>query len=121
MLVLSDRVHTVPWPEAGVELQLVPLLEDVDQQLAEATTERRFEGGRLVDVRRDVSRYAQGVGRHCVKGWSGVLDEAGEEVPCTPENVARAMLIRAFQDFVMLQVKSLSLHLAEEKAAAKNA
>lgn len=121
MLVLGGRKQTAKWDEAGVELDLVPLTADKDQEFVEQTiTEVRDGDGKLVTIRRDHARYAQLVGRHCIQGWRGVVDEAGNAVECTPESIDRFMLIDQAQAFVFSRVKGLAIHLAEEVEAGKN-
>ena len=115
MLVLGGVKQRVHWQEAGIWLDLVPLPDDVDQRLAQETmTEHRDDEGRLVRIERDATRYAQLVGRHCIKAWGGVVDANGNEVPCSPEAIDEFMRIAPAQDFVFQRIKGLALYRAQE-------
>ncbi|MBI3771469.1 MAG: hypothetical protein HY272_02000 [Gammaproteobacteria bacterium] len=122
MLMLGAPKQEVKWPEAGITLELIPLPEDVDQKLVRETViEVRDDKGKLTDVKRDVTRYAQLVGKHCIKGWSGVVNAEREPAACTPDAIDQFMLIDVAQTFVFGKVKGLALHLANEVDDAKNA
>lgn len=122
MLMLGAPKQQIAWNAAGITLELVPLTEDKDQEFIRATlTEIRDKDGKLINVQRDVPRYAQLVGCYCIKGWSGVVNAAREPVPCMPEAIDQFMLIDVAQEFVFSRVKGLALHLAQEVADAKNA
>lgn len=121
MLYLNVGVKTVAWPQAGITLQLAPLYRGDKQRFdAMTSTIDKDEQGRALRVVHDTLRYGQLVGRQCIKGWSGVVDPAGVPVPCTPEAIDHFMSIDPAADFVILQVESLAIHLAEERAAAGN-
>lgn len=120
MLVVGAHIQKVKWPEANIVLDLLPLTEDVDQGFVEQTiSEVRDDDGKLISVKRDSAEYARLVGRHCIKGWSGVVDAEKKPLKCTPEAIGEFMMIEPAQVFVFGKVKSLSMHLHEEKNAAK--
>ena len=121
MLVLGARIQEVKWQAADITLQLIPLASDVDQRFVEQTThEVRDEEGKLVALKRDPAAYAKLVGRHCIKGWTGkVVDPEGHPVEFSAEAIDEFMMIEPAQEFVFSRVKSLAMHLHEERAAAK--
>lgn len=127
MFMLGPPIQTIQWTAAKIALDLIPLPEDVDRQYIKDTIkEIRDENGKVIDVERDVNRYAQLVGRHCIKGWSGlgeddpgVVDANKKPIACTPDAIDQFMLIGPAQNFVFEQVKSLALYLIEEKENAK--
>ncbi|MDH4274620.1 MAG: hypothetical protein OEW08_06250 [Gammaproteobacteria bacterium] len=120
MLVLGAIKRTVKWLQAGMELDLSPLPEDVNERLLRETTFHEIDTDGKPKVRRDVARYAQLVGRACIKGWQGAVDPQGALVACTPEAIDQFMLIGPAQDFVFSQVRSLALYVDAEIADAKN-
>ena len=94
--------------------------EERDQALVDETTERVIDdNGRVTDVKRDVPRYVQLVGRECIRGWEGVTDEAGNVVDCTPEAIDEFMQIQPAREFVLGKVRGLDLWLRGETDAAK--
>jgi len=120
MLIIDLRTTHHEWTAAGITLELEPLTEDFDQLFIEKTTERiSNDAGHIVDVKKDVQRYAELVGNHCIKSWTGVSDEHGESVPANEGNINRFMRISLAQQFVFSKIKLLQNHLAEEDAAAK--
>ena len=120
MLVLGYVQTTDVWREAGIEVDLIPLDDDVDRRLLEETTrEVRDENGRLIDVRRDVVRYNQLVGRHCIKGWRRVVDAAGKPVECTPKAIDEFMTIEPAARRYVAMVKDLRLRVRDEVEQAK--
>lgn len=122
MLMVGAPKQRVHWDQAGIWLDLVPLTEDRDQAFIRDTLiEVRDDKGALTNVKRDTVRYAQLVGRHCIKDWGGVLNADKQPLECTPEAIDQFMLIDPAQTFVFSRVKGLALHLADEVTAAKNA
>ncbi len=122
MLVLGGVKQRVEWSDAGVWLDLVPLPEDADQRYIEQTmTEVRDDDGKLTNIHRDTARYAQLVGRHCIKDWGGVVDADGQPVACTPEAIDDLMRISQAQEFVFSRVKGLALYRRQEIDDAGNA
>ena len=121
MFVLKKKKSptSVIWAAAGITLELLPLTEDVDAELVAETTVYSTEEGQP-RVKRDTAAYAQGIGRHCIKGWTGVVDEKGKPVLCIPAAIDEFMLIEPAQDFVISKVKGLELHLAEQVGEGKN-
>lgn len=122
MLVLIPTVQRIDWPEAGMTLDLVPLPESKDQEFVKQTMiEVRGHQGELKRMERDSVKYAELVGNHCIKGWTGVVvdPDSDEEAPCTPENINRLMAIDVAQLFVFNQIKGLSLHIKSEDEEAK--
>lgn len=120
MLMLGAVKQQVKWEEAGISLDLVPLEQDMDARLIEETiTEVRDDAGKLMRIKRDSVAYAEGVGIACIKSWSGVVDDSGNPVPCTVENVRRFMRIEVAQNFVFKKVKSLEMYRRDEVDAAK--
>ncbi len=115
MLILGAPKQEVKWVEAGVTLELIPMTEDIDQRfIRETLSEVRDDNGKLVDIKRDVVKYAQLVGRHCIKGWSGVVNAEGGPIPCRPEAIDQFMVIDPAQAFVFSKVNGLALHIAKE-------
>lgn len=122
MLRLAITEHEVEWPEAGVTLRMVPLTSSVRTRLLDETTVRKADNkGGYADVRRDADAFARAVGLHCIKGWSGVVDEQGNEVAFSREACERFMDIELARDFVLEQARSIDRFLYEERDAAKNA
>ncbi|MDT8382995.1 MAG: hypothetical protein RRB22_01115 [Gammaproteobacteria bacterium] len=120
MLMLGAPPQKKDWPEAGISLDLLPLPEDKDQEFIAATMkEVRDDDGKLVNILRDTARYAQLVGNHCIKGWSGVVDAKKKPLKCTEKNIDSFMLIDKASDFVFASVKGLSLHIVNEAEDAK--
>jgi len=121
-LVLGEILKHVSWPEANMEFILTPLYEDDNAQLLKDCTERVSKQGKLVDVIYDHDEFSGRVGLKCIKDWpKGPVDEHGQPVPCTPENIKRLMKVGVARDFILAQVRSLDIHLQEEIAEAKNA
>lgn len=121
-MLFKPQPRELHWKAAGVYLTLIPLSQDVDQKFIEETTTQLLdEKGRLTGYKRDTAKYAQLVGRECIKGWRGPKDNNKKPVECTPEAIDAFMLIEPAQDFVIEKVKGLELYLAEELDEAKNA
>ncbi len=122
MLVLGGIKQRVKWPAAGIWLDLVPLPEDKDQAFVQETmTEVRDDDGKLINIQRDATKYAQLVGRYCIKDWGNVVGDGGVEAHCTPENIDDFMLIGEAQEFVFGKVKGLALYRQQEIEDAGNA
>ena len=122
MLVLDAIVRECEWKAAGITLGISPLPENVDQRFIQETTKQFTDAaGRVIRAERDTATYAQKVGNHCIKSWTGVVNNQGDPVTLTPEAVDQFMLIEPAQQFVFARVKSLKMYLYEETQAAGNA
>ena len=127
MFMLGPPVQAIEWTAAKIVLDLIPLPENVDRQfIKETLKEIRDEKGKVIDVERDINRYAQLVGRYCIKGWRGldkegpgVVDANKQPIECISDAIDEFMLIGPAQNFVFEKVKGLALHVIEEKEKAK--
>jgi len=120
MLMLGAPAQKVEWPEAGISLNLIPLPEDKDQEFVKETQiEVRDDSGKLINIERDVAKYAQLVGNYCIKSWNGVVDAKKKPLKSTSKNINDFMLIDMASNFVFGKVKGLSLLIAKETEAAK--
>lgn len=139
MLVLGTPKRWVPWPEAGIELQLSPLTSQRRQELVAETTHPIYDEqtGKVKDFQRDVAEYARRVGQECIHGWRGLKDEDGKrgkgvmmphpdnpkgkpvQAPCDAEHIGAFMQIDPAQRFVFRQVEGLGLYLDDQVEQAK--
>ncbi len=125
MIFLDSSTRDVPWEEAGIILTMVPVYSDQDQQFAQQSTawEDYDEKGKPLDAPRrkfDSTLYAQLLGKAAIKDWTDVVDDKGEPVPCTEKNIEQFMRIEPAQNFVIQQIKSVNLHIANGMKIAKN-
>lgn len=120
MLILGARKVWTPWKDAGCKLLLSPLPDDVDQRLAEETTEYVFDdNGQIKDVKRDREAYVQGIARECLHGWEDVAYEHGEPVSFSDAAREEFMRIQPAREFVLGKVRGLELYKQRETDAAK--
>lgn len=136
MLVLGTPKRWVPWPEAGIELELSPLTAQRRQELVAETTHPIYDEqtGKVKDVQRDPAEYARKVGHECIHNWRGLKDKNGKrgkgvmmpgpngkrvEAPCDAEHIGAFMQIDPAQRFVFRQVEGLGLYLDDQVDQAK--
>ncbi len=119
MLRIGDFTVKTKWEEADIVFTLKPLLEDMDSLFREQSTEREVKNDRIVDIKVDQDKYAELVGLHCIKQWTGVVDEREQPAECNDVNIARLMKVGKARDFIMGKVKALQMHVVKEEAQAK--
>lgn len=123
MLIIGSFTVWCEMPGApGTAFKLAPLTSDVEHRIVTASTQRKLDAqGKLLDVERDYTAYAQGIGRECIKDWRGVADASGQPVSCTHERIDELLRIDPVQAFVLRAVRQLAVSHADEIAQAGNA
>lgn len=122
MLILGHFTVWADMPDApGTAFKLSPLTADAEARITAATTTRKLdENGKLVDLQRDYTAYAQQIGRECIKDWRGVADAHGQPVACTPERIDELLRIDPVQGFLVRTVRTLAIARAQQIVDAGN-
>jgi hypothetical protein len=120
MFILDfNTPKTIEWKEAGITVDIKPLTTDFNDKFIRETTKQEFKEGEVKDFKRDMIKYAELVGVHCVKGWSGVMLKDGSEAEFNAENVKLAMKNTDFENFVFKQALALTNVIKQEVDNAK--
>ena len=122
MLIIGSFTVWIDMPGApGTAFLLAPLTSDVEATITAATTSRKLdEAGKVVDIERNYTAYAQAVGRETIKDWRGVIDSTGQPVPCSPARIDELLRIDPVQAFVLRNVRTLAITHAAEITTAGN-
>ena len=119
MFNLSLTTPTVfEWKAAGIAITLVPLSTSKKEEFVKQTISQKEEDGKIISERNN-REFARLVGQHCIKDWSGMCDDKGNEVACNPESIEIAMQIEPFEEFVFQKIHSLEMFVKKEVAEAK--
>lgn len=132
MLNLNAQKQWVPWPEAGIRLQLSPLTLPLRKKFTTESTVREPDPddpkGRKMRTRLDLDKFDALVAQECIHGWEGVVSVEGDgdaqvikPIECTPEAKPAFMRIELANAFVYSKIQSLDLFMVKELKAAGNA